>query len=271
MAWVWVFGDERSNTAPDMPATPDLLSALLSDTSPTLDDKLRREYQVLLGKCRWLCKVRSEIEHPMALLSAYASKPTQLCYRRLCQLVRYLKATPTLGLTFDGRERDIIGFSDADHNVSPDGRSFSGVVVRAAGAPIVAYCRKQSIVTTSTACAEILALSSLVKKLAEIVAVLRSVKLDPRLPIRVYCDNTAAVLAGKMYSSRKTRHLALQLTFIREAVIKDKWIDLLQCRSEDQLADILTKNLAKDQFQRLRDILLNGLPFEQIPVKLPMK
>jgi hypothetical protein len=109
-------GDERSNAAPDMPATPDLLSALLNDTSPTLDDKLRREYQVLLGKCRWLCKVRSEIEHPMALLSAYASKPTQLCYRRLCQLVRYLKATPTLGLTFDGRERDIIGFSDADHN-----------------------------------------------------------------------------------------------------------------------------------------------------------
>ena len=87
MAWVWVFGDERSNTAPDMPATPDLLSALLSDTSPTLDDKLRREYQVLLGKCSWLCKVLSEIEHPMALLSAYASRPTQLCYRRLCQLV----------------------------------------------------------------------------------------------------------------------------------------------------------------------------------------
>ena len=145
-------------------------------------------------------------------------------------------------------------------------------MIRAAGAPIVAYCRRQSIVTTSTACAEILALSSLVKKLAEIVAVLRSVKLDPRLPIRrVCCDNTAAVLAGKMYTSCKTRHLALQLTFIRETVIKDKWIDLLQCRSEDQLADILTKNLVKDQFQRLRDILLNGLPFEQIPVKLPMK
>ena len=91
----------------------------------------------------------------------------------------------------------------------------------------MAYCRRQSIVTTSTACAEILALSSLVKKLAEIVAVLRSVKLDPRLPIqRVYCDNTAAVLAGKMYTSCETRHLALQLTFIREAVIKDKWIYL---------------------------------------------
>jgi hypothetical protein len=186
-------------------------------------------------------------------------------------VVRYLKATPTLGLTFDGRQRCIVGYSDADHNVSPDGRSFSGVVIRAAGAPIVAYCRKQSIVTTSTACAEILALSTLVKKLAEIMAVLRSVNLDPQLPITVYCDNTAAVLAGKMYTSRKTRHLAQHLLYVREAVIKEKWVDLLQCRSEDQLADILTKNLPKDQFQRLRGILLEGLPFTPTPVELPVK
>ena len=263
--------DERANPAPDIPASPDLLSALLNDTSPALDEKLRREYQVLLGKCRWLCKVRLDIEHAMALLSAYASRPTQLCYRRLCQVVRYLKSTPTLGLTFDGRQQELVGFSDADHNVSPDGRSYSGVIIRAAGAPIVAYCRKQTIVTTSTACAEILALSALTKKLAEIMAVLRSVKLDPQLPIRVYCDNTAAVLAGKMYTSRKTRHLAQHLLYVREAVIKDKWIDLVQCRSEDQLADILTKNLAKDQYQLLRDILLKGLPFTPALMDTPVK
>ena len=263
--------DERANPAPDIPASPDLLSALLNDSSPPLDDKLRRDYQVLLGKCRWLCKVRLDIEHAMALLSAYASRPTQLCYRRLCQVVRYLKSTPTLGLTFDGRQQELVGFSDADHNVSPDGRSYSGVIIRAAGAPIVAYCRKQTIVTTSTACAEILALSALTKKLSEIMAVLRSVKLDPQLPISVYCDNTAAVLAGKMYTSRKTRHLAQHLLYVREAVIKDKWIDLVQCRSEDQLADILTKNLAKDQYQLIRNILLNGLPFTPAPVDIPVK
>ena len=119
-------------------------------------------------KARWVCKVRKDIKYPMAVLSACAAKATQLAYRRRCYLIRYLKNTPQLGLTFDGRQSIMEGYADADHNVQPDGRSYTGVVIRMAGCPIVGFTRKQTIATTSTACAEILALSALVQKMSEI-------------------------------------------------------------------------------------------------------
>ena len=250
--------DERKADAPEAPASPDLLAAIVNDSTQHLNEDDKREFQVLLGKARWVCKVRKDIEYPMAVLSACAAKPTQLAYRRLCYLVRYLKNTPQLGLSFDGRQSMMEGYADADHNVRPDGRSYTGVVIRMAGCPIVGFTRKQTIATTSTACAEILALSALVQKMSEIKAILDSIDLSPKLPIALYCDNNAAVLASKTFTSRKTRHLGNHLAFIRDQVIRLKTMVVHQVSSKTNLADVFTKVLPVGAFLDVREILMDA-------------
>ena len=250
--------DERKADAPEAPASPDLLAAIVNDSTQHLNEDDKREFQVLLGKARWVCKVRKDIEYPMAVLSACAAKPTQLAYRRLCYLVRYLKNTPQLGLSFDGRQSMMEGYADADHNVRPDGRSYTGVVIRMAGCPIVGFTRKQTIATTSTACAEILALSALVQKMSEIKAILDSIDLSPKLPIALYCDNNAAVLASKTFTSRKTLHLGNHLAFIRDQVIRLKTMVVHQVSSKTNLADVFTKVLPVGAFLDVREILMDA-------------
>ena len=56
-----------------------------------------------------------------------------------------------------------------------------------------------------------------------------------------------------VYHSR-TRHIAIKHHFIREAIEEGK-VELNFCRSEEQIADILTKALLKENFQFLREAL----------------
>ena len=64
-------------------------------------------------------------------------------------------------------------------------------------------------------------------------------------------DNNSAIALSKNHVFHKrTKHIDTRFHFIRE-LVNDKEICLEFCKSEDQLADIFTKPLAKDTFQYL--------------------
>ena len=71
----------------------------------------------------------------------------------------------------------------------------------------------------------------------------------------LFCDNKSAIYMAKncCFHSR-TRHIALKHHFIREK-IEEGEIQLMHCRSEEQIADIMTKALPKEKFQHLRATL----------------
>ena len=53
---------------------------------------------------------------------------------------------------------------------------------------------------------------------------------------------------------KRTKHIDIRHHFVREAV-EDGTISITYCPSEEMVADILTKGLAKDKFECLRDRL----------------
>ena len=57
-------------------------------------------------------------------------------------------------------------------------------------------------------------------------------------------------------SSPQTKHIEIRYHFIREKVLKNE-IELRYCATQNMIADILTKPLAKPSFQRL--IVMMGL------------
>jgi hypothetical protein len=68
----------------------------------------------------------------------------------------------------------------------------------------------------------------------------------------LFYDKMSAIsMAKNLVFHQRTRHINRKYHFIREA-LQEGVIDVKFCRSEEQLADILTKALSKDRFKQLR-------------------
>ena len=78
------------------------------------------------------------------------------------------------------------------------------------------------------------------------------------LPCYLYEDNEAAVyLTKNMHVSSRTKHIDIKYHYIREHV-KNKMGEVLPISSEDNYADILTKNVNVKVFEKLSDGILHG-------------
>ena len=70
--------------------------------------------------------------------------------------------------------------------------------------------------------------------------------------IPLMCDNTSAVSMGKnSVHHKRTKHIDVRHHFLRDNVEKGN-IVLTYCQTEEQIADIFTKALSKDQFESNR-------------------
>ena len=85
--------------------------------------------------------------------------------------------------------------------------------------------------------------------------VLKDLSHNLQEPTTIFCDNNLAIALSKNHVfHNRTKHINIRFRFIRE-LVNNKEIYLEFCRSEDQLADIFTKPLAKDTFQYLQSYL----------------
>ncbi|RVX17300.1 Copia protein [Vitis vinifera] len=77
-----------------------------------------------------------------------------------------------------------------------------------------------------------------------------------RQPIRLFCDNKATCdIAHNPVQHNRTKHVEVDRFFIKEK-LDDKIVELPKIRSEDQLADILTKATVSSQvFSKFLDKL----------------
>ena len=79
-------------------------------------------------------------------------------------------------------------------------------------------------------------------------------------PLEIRCDNTSAIdIAKNPVHHSRTKHIDIRHHFLRDHVEK-KNIKLTHCRTEDQIADIFTKELPRETFVHLR-LLLGLIPF----------
>ena len=77
------------------------------------------------------------------------------------------------------------------------------------------------------------------------------------LPSILYEDNEAAVyLAKNMHVSSRTKHIDIRTHYVRKHLKEQGEIKAI--RSEENFADVLTKNVAVKTFTRLSTSILNG-------------
>ena len=81
--------------------------------------------------------------------------------------------------------------------------------------------------------------------------------LEP-MRISVYEDNKGAIdLAKNPLSSPNSKHIDVRYHVLRELAASDD-ISVQYLRTEDQHADILTKAVGRESFERHRDFLLGS-------------
>lgn len=148
-------------------------------------------------------------------------------------------------------------YVDADYAMDiPTRRSTSGAVTFMCGGPISWSSRLQKTTAQSTAEAEINAATELTKELVHLKLLLSEIGVRGNEPIPVHEDNQACILMGNgMKSSRTAKHYEVRLHLLQES-IKNKTIKFQYCKTEDQIADTLTKPLDPEKFLKFRHDLL---------------
>ena len=81
-------------------------------------------------------------------------------------------------------------------------------------------------------------------------------KIQKTESINILVDNKSAIsLAKNPIDHGGSKHIETRYHFIRDKVSKGKE-KLLYCKSEDDLADLLTKPLKKNRFEDLRNKMM---------------
>ena len=115
--------------------------------------------------------------------------------------------------------------------------------------------KKQSIVTLSSAEAEYVVATSVACQVVQMRRVLKDLSQNHQELTTIFYDNNSEIAFSKNHVFHKiTKQIDISYHFIRE-LVNTKEICLECCRSEDHIAEIFTKPLARDTFQYLRSCL----------------
>jgi hypothetical protein len=111
-------------------------------------------------------------------------------------------------------------YTDSDFaNDNASRLSVSGGVAFLCGAPVLWLCRTQRMVTLSTAGAETVALTDMMKEVIWLRRLLRDLGYPQESPTQVRVDNTAAIaIANSESSSRRTKHFDIRHKFNRQCI-----------------------------------------------------
>ena len=231
-------------------ASTKLMKAVDNDTD--VDQKL---YQSAVGSLLYLSlATRPDITFAVSNVAKFCAKPSKQHWTAVKRIFRYLKGTQHYGLLYKkGNSDNCLGFSDADWGGDlDDWKSTSGYVFQIGETAISWRSKKQTCMALSTAEAEYVALSSTAQESLWLQQLLADLTKEPTKSMVIYEDNQSAIIMAKdpQFHGR-SKHIDIKYHFIREQVT-NRSLELKYCKSANMVADIMTKGLTGEHFEKLR-------------------
>ena len=195
------------------------------------------------------------------MVSRYLGNPSEQHLLAAKRILRYIKGSTNVGLTFQGQNSNqisITAYADADWAGDLDDRkSTTGYVIMIGDCVVSWVSKKQSTISLSSAEAEYMAISSTVQEIKWIRQLLNELYICyQNEPTILNIDNQAAIaISENDVHHARTKHIDIRHHFVRES-IKNKEIQLKWVNTQNQLADIFTKGLLRIRFNYLRQLLL---------------
>lgn len=182
--------------------------------------------------------------------------PTTTHMAAVKQVLRYVRGTVNFGCCYEKRrqcEKELIGFSDSDLAGDIDDRkSTTGVIYFLGAKPITWVSQKQRVVALSSCEAEYVAATAAACQGVWLGRMLDELIGGGTVRAVLKVDNKSAIaLAKNPVHHERSKHIDTKYHFIRDCVQRGD-IAVEHVRTEEQLADILTKPLGRQKFDELR-------------------
>ena len=187
-------------------------------------------------------------------VAKFCAKPNKQHWTAVKRILRYLKGTQHFGLLYKSTlAENCTGYLDADWGGDLDDRkSTSGYFFQMGGAW---KSKKQTCVALSTAEAEYVALSSAAQESLWLQQLLSGLTKQPAKSMIIYEDNQSAISMAKNPNFHgKSKHIAIKYHFVRVQV-SNGTIELKYCKTNNMIADIMTKGLTGECFEKLRTLI----------------
>ncbi|CAI0390575.1 unnamed protein product [Linum tenue] len=193
----------------------------------------------------------------VCLLSRYMEAPTKQHLLAAKRVLRFLKGTLTSGIWYkrENGEGSLLGYTDSDYaGDSDDRKSTSGYIFFLAGGAVSWASKKQPVVTLSTTEAEFVAAAYCAAQAVWLRRVLTEIGWESSVKkaTEIRCDNSSTIkLSRNPVLHGRSKHIDVRFHFLRE-LVRDEVVELQQCGTREQVADIMTKALSQEAFHRLR-------------------
>ena len=200
---------------------------------------------------------RPDITYAVGVLVRYQSNPGMDHWRAAKKVMRYLQGTKDYMLMYRQKDNlELVGYSDVDFVGCVDSyKSTSGYIFIMAGGAISWRSVKQTLIATSTMEAEFVSCFEATSQgvwLKSFISRLRVMDSISR-PLRIFCDNSAAVFLAKNNISRsQCKHIDIKYLAIREHV-KEKQVVTGHISTELMIVDLLTKGMPPMKFKNYVD------------------
>lgn len=251
-------------------------------TRENLDVELQAKFRSLIGSLMFeAISWRYDIEMRVCHLARFVEFPTIPIYNAAVRVLRYLKRTANYGIKFqrvqhyDGLIQPmIIASSDSNYAADKDGISISSYVLQLAdkyywdhldvATPtkwnVISYCSKrQREVTRSSTESEYIASALCLKNILHKKYIMDELGF-PQHGIPLFIDNVSVkFMANEWKVTENSKHINTRYHFLRSHAIRET-ISIYYVDTEENLADIGTKPLAKTQHEYLISKFMVGTP-----------
>ena len=231
------------------------------------------KYRTCVGKLLYLTRIsRPDMCFAVSRLGRFSMNPGEKHFAELRHLLRYLKGTVNLGLTYHQSHQsdffidsnsfgapesfDLLlpsTWSDSDWAGEATTRlSISGFAITFCGAVIAFGSERQSCISLSTAEAELVALARSVQECIFIRKLVAEFMGPLKQPTFVFVDNKAALdLVRNNVFHKRTKHIDIKHFFAREKEA-DGTVITARVPTEHNLSDSFTKGVDKNVVARHR-------------------
>src|SRR5258708_8493802 len=217
----------------------------------------RSYYQSIIGSLLYLTLgTRPDIVHAVIMMSQFMVKPSEDHIQKSLHIIKYLNTHSDGRIIYDGLKGEgFIAYADADWASDPINRkSVTGYIIKLAGGAVSWVSRKQKTVALSSTEAEYMCISDTTRQIVWIESLFKELNMDISR-IALCGDNQGAIfLASNPAQEHRSKHIDIRYHYIRECV-EEKKVILHYVPTTEQIADIMTKCLSHEKFNKFRNQL----------------
>jgi hypothetical protein len=225
-----------------------------------VDEKLRTKYQQVIGSLLYLMLgTRPDIAFAVTKMAQFAANPSEEHLTKALYICKYLAGMTDYSLQYGLKQEGLYAYADADWASDLESRrSTTGYLVLLSGTAISWNSRVQKTIALSSTEAEYMSLSDTCRQLVWMRSFLKELGM-PVNAIPLCGDNQGAIFnASNPVQEKRTKHIDIRFHYIHEKV-SDGEVTLHFVITDQNPADMFTKNLARDNFLRCRSHL--GITF----------